>query len=156
MGSGGALRSAIRRERGQTRRVPRAPSRPSDLGASGLEIQQVARFAVQRLTELVERLAGVGEELLFRGFIPRGIAGFGAPLEAGLCVSVLVFALSHAYQGPIGVLATGVMGALLTAAYLLTGSLVFVIVIHVATDVIGLVLRPLTGMGLRRLLSVAP
>jgi membrane protease YdiL (CAAX protease family) len=64
--------------------------------------------------------------------------------------------LSHAYQGPIGVLATGVMGALLTAAYLLTGSLVFVIVIHVATDVIGLVLRPLTGMGLRRLLSVAP
>jgi membrane protease YdiL (CAAX protease family) len=99
-------------------------------------------------------VAGVGEELLFRGFIPLGIEGFRVPYEVALSLSVLAFAACHLYQGPIGIFFTGVAGALLTAVYILTGSLLSVIAIHVAIDLIGLVIRPLTGLGLRRLLEL--
>jgi membrane protease YdiL (CAAX protease family) len=100
-------------------------------------------------------VAGVGEELLFRGFIPLGLEAFGASFPLALLVSVIIFGACHLYQGPIGVLATGVAGAFLTAAYVLTDSLVFVIVVHVAVDIAGLVLRPLTAIGLRRIVERA-
>jgi membrane protease YdiL (CAAX protease family) len=97
--------------------------------------------------------AGVGEELLFRGFMPLAIAGFKVPFEIALILSALLFAACHLYQGPVGILATGFAAALLTAAYIVTGSLLFVIAIHVAVDLLGLVVRPLTGLGLRRMLG---
>jgi membrane protease YdiL (CAAX protease family) len=99
-------------------------------------------------------IAGIGEELFFRGFIPLGIAGFAIPFDIALGLSVLLFAATHWYQGPIGVLATGAAGAALTAAYVLTDSLVFAISIHVAIDLVGLVFRPITRAGLSGLLRL--
>jgi membrane protease YdiL (CAAX protease family) len=96
-------------------------------------------------------VAGVGEELLFRGFLPLGLEAFGVPLPYALPLSVILFGACHLYQGPIGVLATAIAGAFLTMAYVLTDSLVFVMIVHVAVDFTGLVVRPLTAMGLRRI-----
>jgi len=100
-------------------------------------------------------VAGIGEELLFRGFLPLGLEAFGVPLPLALLVPVFIFGACHLYQGPIGVLATGLAGAFFTVAYVLTDSLVFVIIVHVAVDFTGLVVRPLTAIGLRRIVALA-
>ena len=65
--------------------------------------------------------AGFCEEFIFRGYLIWvfqpvlglwGAAGF----------SVVVFAAAHAYQGAKGILATGVVGSLLTLVVLISGS----------------------------------
>ncbi|WP_260927160.1 CPBP family intramembrane glutamic endopeptidase [Novosphingobium sp. 9] len=96
--------------------------------------------------------AGLGEEMLFRGEIPHALAALGLPLTAGLLVSCVIFAACHVYQGWVGVLAVGFAGLLLTAIYAISGNLWLAIAVHVTIDVIGLVIRPALGMGLKRLL----
>jgi membrane protease YdiL (CAAX protease family) len=110
------------------------------LPRSGVELIWCAMLAA---------MAGIGEELLFRGFLPLGIAAFHVPFATALSISVVIFGACHLYQGPIGVVATGFAGAVLTGAYVLTGSLLFAMAVHVAIDVLGLVIRPLSRMGLR-------
>jgi membrane protease YdiL (CAAX protease family) len=71
------------------------------------------------------------EELLFRGVLVGVFAaGFGVSpwLLAG--VSSVAFALGHGAQGPAGVAVTGVLGFVLAAAFVLTGSLAVVVVAH--------------------------
>jgi len=96
-------------------------------------------------------VAGVGEELLFRGFIPTALSNYGASAECSFIAPIAIFAICHLYQGFVGVLATGAAGVMLTMVYLLTGSLVQAMTLHAAIDLIGLVLRPLAGMALRRI-----
>jgi membrane protease YdiL (CAAX protease family) len=98
-------------------------------------------------------VAGTGEELLFRGFVPLALASFHIPLEIAFAVSVLIFGACHGYQGFVGVVTTCAAGAFLTGLYVLTGSLAVVMAVHVAIDGIGLVIRPLTGMALRQLVG---
>lgn len=98
-------------------------------------------------------VAGTGEELLFRGFLPRALASFHIPLEIAFVVSFLIFGACHVYQGFVGIVTTCVAGAALTGLYVLTGSLAVVMAVHVAIDGIGLVIRPLTGMALKQLVG---
>jgi membrane protease YdiL (CAAX protease family) len=78
--------------------------------------------------------AGFCEEFIFRGYLIWafqpvlglwGAAGF----------SVVVFAAAHAYQGAKGILATGVVGSLLTLVVLISGSLWPAIALHALTDI---------------------
>jgi membrane protease YdiL (CAAX protease family) len=55
---------------------------------------------------------------------------------------VAAFGLAHLYQGWVGVVATGFVGAVFTALYLWSGSLAVPIVLHVILDLLGLVVRP--------------
>jgi len=71
------------------------------------------------------------EELLFRGvLIGAFAAGFGLSpwLLAGL--SSVAFALGHGAQGRLGVVVTGALGFVLAAAFVVTGSLMTVVVAH--------------------------
>lgn len=77
--------------------------------------------------------AGWSEELIFRGFLIwafQPIVG----LWGAAALSVVVFGAAHAYQGATGVVATGVVGAILTLVVLIFGSLWPAIVLHMAID----------------------
>jgi membrane protease YdiL (CAAX protease family) len=71
------------------------------------------------------------EELLFRGVLVGVFAtGFGLSPWLLAVVSSVAFALGHGAQGPAGVVVTGLLGFVLAAAFVLTGSLLVVIVAH--------------------------
>ncbi len=77
--------------------------------------------------------AGVCEEVLFRGFLVWLLSAFVPWWVAGL-VQAVCFGLGHAYQGPRGVVLTGIVGLFLMAVVWLTGSLWAAIVIHALMD----------------------
>ncbi|WP_435195815.1 CPBP family intramembrane glutamic endopeptidase [Natronomonas sp. EA1] len=71
------------------------------------------------------------EELLFRGAL-IGAMSVGFELSPWLLavLSSVAFALGHGAQGPIGITVTGTLGFVLAVGYILTGSLVVVVVAH--------------------------
>jgi membrane protease YdiL (CAAX protease family) len=71
------------------------------------------------------------EELLFRGvLIGAFAAGFGLSPWLLAALSSVAFALGHGAQGPVGIAVTGTLGFLLAALFVLTGSLLAVVVAH--------------------------
>ncbi|NML07635.1 CPBP family intramembrane metalloprotease [Sphingomonas sp. G-3-2-10] len=94
--------------------------------------------------------AGATEELFFRLYLPLLLVLAGLNPVAAFVVAAIVFGLVHLYQGAAGVLATGVLGAALTLAYLLSGSLALPILLHVAIDLNALVVRPTLTRLMRR------
>ncbi len=86
--------------------------------------------------------AGIVEELLLRLALPTLIfAVFGNALVA-VVASLLVFAAMHAYQGIAGVVGSFVVGAVLMAIFLTTGSILWAILAHALFDLRSLVLIP--------------
>lgn len=77
--------------------------------------------------------AGICEEVLFRGFVLWVLSHFMPWWAAGLAQAVL-FGLGHAYQGPRGVVLTGVVGLFLMGVVWISGSLWAAIVIHALMD----------------------
>lgn len=78
--------------------------------------------------------AGVCEEFIFRGYLIWVFQPvFG--LWGSAAFSVVVFAAAHAYQGAKGILATGVIGSLLTLVVLISGSLLPAIALHALADI---------------------
>lgn len=93
--------------------------------------------------------AGIVEELYFRLAVPLVAALLTGSALAGFALSAGLFAWAHRYQGRTGMAATFVVALLLSAAYLLTGTLWVAMVLHVALDLNGLVVRPLVAGVLR-------
>lgn len=81
---------------------------------------------------LVSLLAGIGEEMLFRGLIQDGLSQAWHPVPALLIASVL-FGLAHAVSPAYWLLAS-LMGLYLGAIHLWSGNLLVVIIIHAAYD----------------------
>lgn len=81
-------------------------------------------------------LAGVGEELLFRGAIQGWLLQHTGPWIAVIAASVL-FGLVHYVSFTYFVMAMG-LGAVLGAAYQVSGSLELVMVWHAAYDMLAL------------------
>jgi membrane protease YdiL (CAAX protease family) len=71
------------------------------------------------------------EELLFRAALIGGVsAGFAVSPPTMIVVSTIAFALGHGLQGPGGMLVTGLLGGVLGLAFVLSGSLLLVVVAH--------------------------
>jgi membrane protease YdiL (CAAX protease family) len=90
---------------------------------------------------LISLIAGIGEELLFRGLIQDGLAtaiGGHAGVSVGLIVSSLLFGIAHAVTRTYAALAT-LVGFYLGGLFLLTGNLLSPIVAHAAYDFVALV-----------------
>lgn len=88
-------------------------------------------------------LAGVGEEIAYRGFLLTAVALWSGSLTVALIVSSMTFGLAHAYQATPGILRTGLLGLLFGACVLMTDSLVPAIVAHTLIDwIMGLWLGP--------------
>ncbi len=88
--------------------------------------------------------AAFGEEMLVRGFLMNRLAaawgGSAAGWGAALISSSFFFGLAHFYQGPSGMLLTGVIGILFGGVYLAVGRNLWVTVLaHGAVDTISLV-----------------
>jgi membrane protease YdiL (CAAX protease family) len=87
--------------------------------------------------------AGWGEEMAYRGYVPAALVMAGLDPWASMGLAALAFGFLHAYQGPVGVVRTALLGSLLGASVLLTGSLFPAMVAHALVDLIlGLVLGP--------------
>jgi uncharacterized protein len=103
--------------------------------------------------------AGIGEEIVFRAFlIGRIEAAFGGPARAATIAAVVlssvIFAAGHAYQGPTGILITGVLGLAFAIVYVASGrNLWFNIIVHGTYDTLSLALvltsydKVLAGIG---------
>ena len=90
----------------------------------------------RRLFTAVGVTAGVCEEWLYRGFFLAVVSALAGGLPTGVLVVIaaLAFGLAHAYQGRAGVLTTGVLGGVMAALYLQTGSLLLPVLLHAAID----------------------
>ncbi len=89
-----------------------------------------------RLFHVVAVTAGVCEELAYRGFVPW-LLGAVMPSWAAITTATAVFAVGHAYQGPTGILKTGVMGGLMVGIVLWSGTLWPAMMLHVIVDLHG-------------------
>lgn len=71
------------------------------------------------------------EELLFRSsLVGVFAAGYGISPWFLVVASSVAFAVGHGAQGPGGMLVTGALGAVLASAFVVTGSLLVVVVAH--------------------------
>ena len=95
--------------------------------------------------------AGIGEEIVFRGYLLNYFDGLVGPAGA-VIASTLMFGLGHAYQGAAGIVRTGIVGLLMAGAYVATGNLLAPVVLHVVIAVTSgmvayLALRSVTAVG---------
>jgi membrane protease YdiL (CAAX protease family) len=86
--------------------------------------------------------AGVCEEFLYRGFAMAVFVRVGVPGWAVVILTAILFGLAHAYQGRGGILATFVMGVLFGMVRLAYDSLVPVMVMHAAVDLVAGIAGP--------------
>jgi membrane protease YdiL (CAAX protease family) len=98
---------------------------------------------------LISLIAGIGEELLFRGLIQDGLAVWiGGPpgICVGLAVSSVLFGLAHSLTRTYAVLAA-VVGLYLGVLLLLTGNVLAPITAHAVYDFVALVYVISTAAG---------
>ncbi|ELZ11394.1 Abortive infection protein [Natrinema thermotolerans DSM 11552] len=87
------------------------------------------------------------EELLFRAaLIGVPAAGYGVSPWLLAVGSSIAFALGHGMQGSVGVVVTGLLGFGLAAVYIVTGSLLVVVVAHYLINALEFVVHE--GLGL--------
>ncbi|HUF13342.1 MAG TPA: type II CAAX endopeptidase family protein [Longimicrobiales bacterium] len=95
------------------------------------------RTAVERAVFVLLSLsAGAGEELAFRSFLIPALHAASGSRALAVVVSSLAFGMLHSYQGAVGVLRASVLGALLSAPLLATGSVYPSIAAHALYDLI--------------------
>lgn len=90
----------------------------------------------RRVFAFLSVAAGVGEEVAYRGYALLALSP-ALGTTGALVVTSAVFGVLHAYQGAIGIVRTGLMGAVLAGGFLMSGSLVPAILAHVLIDLIG-------------------
>jgi len=82
-------------------------------------------------------LAGLGEEMLFRGVLQPALAGWTGSAVLGLVLTSLLFGLGHAVTPAYTVLAT-LLGAYLGWLWLWSGNLLLVVIAHAVYDLVAL------------------
>jgi membrane protease YdiL (CAAX protease family) len=102
-------------------------------GAIGFLPRTDSEYRVFRLLALT---AGICEEILFRGYLIWYAGTFIGTWPAVVLTSI-AFGLGHWYQGPSGVLKTGVVGLLAGALLVASQSLLWPIILHAAVDLQG-------------------
>lgn len=79
--------------------------------------------------------AGFGEEMAYRGYVLALLLPLLGAWGA-VAVSSLVFGVLHAYQGVLGMVRTAVIGTLMAAGFLASGSLWPPVAAHVVFDIL--------------------
>lgn len=117
-----------------------------------LETKSIDRFSVLKgnLSMLMLGVAsaiitaGFGEEIIWRGYILKHCANLLGNHKSSwlwsLLLTSIIFGLLHFYQGPIGIIQTGITGFLLGVIYIMNGkkSLWINIFTHSMIDIISL------------------
>lgn len=89
-------------------------------------------------------LVVIGEELLFRGFILNFLAeklgGTALSWSIAIVISAALFGLGHFWQGPRGMIATGIGALIMGAAYYLVGRTLWpTIISHALVNTMGFI-----------------
>ena len=93
-------------------------------------------------------IIAVVEELLFRAAaIGVPVAGLGAPAWGMVPLAAAAFGLGHGAQGRVGIAVTGTLGVALGALFVLTNSLLAVVVTHYVINALELVVHEGLGVG---------
>jgi len=104
------------------------------------------------LLAVILPIIAVVEELIFRAaLIGVPAAGFGVSPWALAIFSSAMFALGHGAQGRVGIAVTGGLGFVLAGGYILSGSLLVVVVAHYLVNALEFVVHE--GLGADRLLT---
>lgn len=99
--------------------------------------------------------AGVVEELLFRLAFPVLIFAATGSAAVAVAGSIALFGLLHIYQGLWGVIGSLVIGTLLMAVFLATGSILLAVALHALIDLRSLVLIPVVVYRVHRVTGAA-
>jgi membrane protease YdiL (CAAX protease family) len=91
---------------------------------------------------LISLNAGFSEEFFFRLFLPVLLVNLNAGLIVAFLLPAALFGLVHFYQGAVGIVATMILGLVLTAVYLASGNLLVAMCFHAGIDLMSLVARP--------------
>ena len=91
---------------------------------------EIAVFALVSVT------AGICEEILYRGWLVSFLGAASGSIWIGLVAAAVLFGFGHAYQGRPGIIATGILGILFGAMFVLVRSLVPGEAIHAAIDLV--------------------
>ncbi len=89
--------------------------------------------------------AGFGEEIIWRGYIMKNIAGFLGDTKKSWIISLIftsfLFGVLHFYQGPAGMIKTGVAGLFLGIVFIRNGkqNLWINILVHGFIDTISMI-----------------
>jgi uncharacterized protein len=132
---GGALLEAAEPAR-RPRHLPPAQGRHSEPPGHATLALLPRTPGERRLFTVVGVTAGVCEEWLYRGFFLAVVAALAGGLPTGVLVGVaaVAFGLAHAYQGLVGIVSTGLLGGIMAAVYLQTGSLLLPVLLHAVID----------------------
>ena len=103
------------------------------------------------LTGVMSVNAGLVEELLFRLALPALVYGATGNAVVAVVTPLLLFGAMHLYQGVVGVIGTAVVGGLMMAIYVGTGSIVWPIIVHALFDLRTLVLLPIALFGVQKI-----
>ena len=95
--------------------------------AGGLEMSVFALVCVT---------AGIGEELLYRGWLVNLLRVATGSVWIAVVIGSTVFGTGHAYQGGRGMLRTGLIGFQLAVLFVYVGSLIPGQVLHAAADLV--------------------
>lgn len=92
---------------------------------------------------LVSLSAGLGEEVVYRGYLIVVLGALFSDIWWAAAVSSMAFSILHAYQGVMGIVRSGVLGFVFAAAFIAGGSLWPLIIVHTGVDLVsGLWLGP--------------
>ncbi len=91
--------------------------------------RELNRFYIVGIT------AGICEEILWRGVLLWYLQQL-MPMGAAVLLATLWFGVAHAYQGSAFIPRVTLVGAVLMMLYLLTGSLLLPVLVHIAVDVL--------------------
>ena len=125
---------------------------PEELRALG-DIQSMLPRNRQELllTGVMSVNAGVVEELVFRLALPALVYGATGNAVVAVIAPLLLFGAMHLYQRAVGVIATAIVGGIMMAVYVGTGSIVWPIVLHALFDLRSLVLLPVALFGVHKI-----
>lgn len=105
------------------------------------QLKEIDYLLPQSRTEIalfagVSVTAGICEEVLFRGFLFAYLQASPWHLDASttILVSSAMFGIAHFGQGTKGMLLAGAIGAALGILYVVTGSLLAPIIVHILID----------------------
>jgi membrane protease YdiL (CAAX protease family) len=91
------------------------------------------------LFPLMSLANGFAEELVVRGHLLPNFERLTGSSLVALLITTALFAGYHAYQGPYGVLSTGVIGLVYGAVFLATRRLWPLVLAHAATDLLAVI-----------------
>lgn len=114
-------------------RKARASIRRQIDGIGGLDLIRAQTPAEHNGFAALSVTAGITEEIVFRGVLIGALA-LVMPLWAAGVLSIVLFTLGHLYQGPSGMVRVFMVAVVLTAIFLVGGSLWPVIILHIAMD----------------------